>query len=78
MSCDGEIAGLKASSNVRSCESHESFVENLSADDIIQFRFCVLDFENGPEEAVNTVVIKTEQTCVLLDSFPEMLQKVGR
>ena len=66
MSRDGEIVGLKASNNGRSCESHECCGENLSADDLICFRFCVLDFEDGPEEAIKAVRIRDgTESCVV-------------
>ena len=48
---DGEIVGLKSSNNGRSCESHECCGESLSTDDLIHFRFCVLDFEDAPVSA---------------------------
>lgn len=66
MSSDGEIIGLKASNNGRLCESHECCGENLSADDLIRFRFCVLDFEDGTEEAIKAVRIRDgTESCVV-------------
>ena len=58
MSRDGEIVGLKASNNGRSCESHECCGEFISADDLIRIRRCVLNFEDGPEATIEAVRIR--------------------
>lgn len=63
---DGELIGLRASTNGRSCESHVCCGEHLSADDLIRFKFCVLEFEYGIEEAVKAVRIRDgTESCVV-------------
>lgn len=62
----GEIVGLKANTNGRSCESHDCCGESISADDLIRFRLCVLNFDHGVEEALKALRIRDgTESCVV-------------
>ena len=66
MNRDGEIVGLKASNHSRSCESHSCFGEHISTHDLIQFRYCVLDVYEAPEDAVKACRIRDgTESCVI-------------
>ena len=63
---DGEIVGLKSATNGRSCESHECCGEYLSEDDLICFKYCILEFDGEVEEEVKAVRIRDgTQSCVV-------------
>ena len=54
----GEIVGLIASSHGRSCELHSCCGEHASADDLIWLKYCVLDVDGAPEDAVKACRIR--------------------
>ena len=55
---DGEIVGLRARTNGRSCESHDCCGEFLVADNLVRFKLTVVDIEGKVEEAVKVVRIR--------------------
>ena len=56
---DGELLGLNASSNGRSCEQHECCGKAVKADDVIRFKLAVVEDVLGkPLETIKVVLIK--------------------
>ena len=56
---DGELLGLNASSNGRSCEQHECCGNAVKADDVIRFKLAVVEDVLGkPLETIKAVLIK--------------------
>ena len=56
---DGELLGLNASSNGRSCEQHECCGKAVKADDVIRFKLAVVEDVLGkPLETIKAVLIK--------------------
>ena len=45
MTKDGEIVGLKGTSNGRSCVSHDCCGEHVNLDDLVRFRLSVADID---------------------------------
>ena len=58
-SWDGELLGLNASSNGRSCEQHECCGKAVKPDDVIRFKLAVVEAVLGkPLEMIKAVIIK--------------------
>ena len=72
---DGDIVCFIALNKGRSCESHECCWENLSADDLICFSFCVLDYEYGAKEAIKSVWIWIGTESCLVGFLPRNIVK---
>jgi hypothetical protein len=63
---DGEIVGLKASNNGRSCVSHDCCGIHLNLDDLVRFRFTIIEREGRTEQAVKAVQIRDgTETCTV-------------
>ena len=58
MNQDVGIMGLKASSHGRLCESHSCFGELVSADDLIWFKYWVVDINGALEDSVKVCRIR--------------------
>ena len=66
MNQDGEIVGLKVSSHGRPCESHSCCGEHVSADEMIQFKYYIVDVDGAPEDAVKACRIRDgTESCVI-------------
>ena len=52
---DGEIVGLNATNNGRTCEAHACCGEHLQPGELICFKFTVVDVDGFTEEAVKAV-----------------------
>ena len=58
-SWDGELLGLNASSNGRSCEQHECCGKAVKPDDVIRFKLAVVEAVLGkPLEMIKAIIIK--------------------
>ena len=66
--CDGEVLGLRASGNGRSCGQHNCCGIFVVPNDILRFKFTVIDGMSGgkegdnkdvmPEEAIKAVIVQ--------------------
>jgi len=72
---DGELLGLNASSNGRSCEQHECCGKAVKADDVIRFKLAVVEDVLGKAlETIKAVLIKDARNFALLGFWAEKLQ----
>ena len=55
---DGEIVGLYATNNGRTCVTHACCGEHLQPGDLIRFKFTVVDVDGSLEEAVKAVCVR--------------------
>ena len=55
---DGEIYGLNASSNRRSCEQHQVCGKEIFPNDLVRFKFSVLEFNGEIERAIKVVQVR--------------------
>jgi hypothetical protein len=63
---DGEIVGLRSSTNGCSCASHSVCGEHLRAGDLIRFRSVVVDVDGGTESAIAAVrILDGTETCIV-------------
>ena len=66
MTKDGKIAGLKGTSNGRSCVSYDCCGEHANLDDSVRFRLFVADDHGKIEEAIQVVRIPDgTKTCTI-------------
>jgi len=76
MERDGEIVGLHGTSNGRSCTSHACCGENLSPDDLIRFKFDVIEIEGHVEDAIKVVRIRDGAESCVVGFLPRNIVKV--
>ena len=64
---DGEIVGLRGTTNDRTCESHTCCGDSIKKDDVIRFKLTVVDGKNGGiQKAIKAVRISDgTETCVV-------------
>jgi hypothetical protein len=56
---DGEILGLKANNNGRSCEQHDCCGVYVVENDLVRFKLTIVDNNEGlPEPAIKAVFVK--------------------
>ena len=55
---DGEIVGLKASNNGRSCEMHDCCGAHVYPDDLVRFKLACIDIDGKTEEAIKVVCVR--------------------
>ena len=66
MTKDGEIVGLKASNNGRSCESHACCGSVIIPDDLVRFKLTIAEVNGVAEEAIKAVRIRDgTETCTI-------------
>ncbi len=63
---DGEIVGLDADSNGRSCSLHATCGQFVKPNDLVRFKEAVVEVDGRFEEAVKVVVIRNgEESCTV-------------
>jgi hypothetical protein len=73
MTKDGELVGLKGTSNGRSCVSHDCCGKHVNLDDLVRFRFSVADIDGKIEEAIQVVRIRDGTELCTIASSQETL-----
>ena len=72
---DGEIVGLKGTSNGRSCESHDCCGESISPDDLVRFKLTVVDIDGKIEEAIKVVRVRDGTESCTIGFLPRNIVK---
>ena len=63
---DGEVVGLAADNNGRSCAKHECCGEHVFVGDLVQFKKTLVWYNGKLDEAVKVVLIKNKkETCTV-------------
>ena len=63
---DGEVVGLHCSSNGRSCTAHAVCGAHLRPNDLVRFKFTLIDVAGRVEEALKVVrVVDGTEMCVV-------------
>lgn len=63
---DGEIVGLNASNNGRTCTTHAVCGSHICKDDLVTFRLSSVSGSNGMEDAISVVRIQDgTETCTV-------------
>lgn len=75
---DGEIVGLGASSNGRSCVSHECCGHHLVMDDLIRLRSCIVDVDGRVEEGIRVARIRDGVESCIVGFLPRNLVKSNK
>jgi len=75
---DGEIVGLKDSSNGRSCESHECCGEHVAPDDLVRFKLAVVDINGKTEESIKAVRIRDGTELCHIGFLPRNIVVTGK
>ena len=65
--------GLKASSHDRFCESHSFCGEHVTADDLIRFKYCFVNVDGAPKDAVKACRIRDGTESYVIVSLPRHL-----
>lgn len=75
---DGEIVGLKSSSNGRSCESHDCCGEHIEPDHLIRFKLATVDINGKTEEAIKAVRIRDGTESCTVGFLPRNIVASGK
>ena len=75
MTKEGEIVGLKGTSNGRSCVSHDCCGEHVNLDDLVRFRLSVADVDGKIEEAIHVVRIQDGTESCTIGFLPRNIVK---
>jgi hypothetical protein len=78
MTKDGEIVGLKGTSNGRSCVSHDCCGEHVNLDDLVRFRLSIADIDGKIEEAIQVVRIRDGTESCTIGFLPRNIVKSGK
>ena len=78
MDKDGEIVGLKGTSNGRSCVSHDCCGAHVNLDDLIWFRLSVADVNGKIEEAIQVIRIQDGTESCTIGFLPRNIVKSGK
>ena len=78
MTKDGEIVGLKDTSNGRSCVSHDCCGEHVNLDDLVRFRLSIVDIDGKIEEAIQVVRIRDGTESCTIGFLPRNIVKSGK
>ena len=78
MAKDGEIVGLKGTSNGRSCVSHDCCGAHVTLDDLIRFRLSVADVDGKIEEAIQVIRIRDGTESCTIGFLPRNIVKSGK
>ena len=78
MTKDGEIVGLKGTSNGRSCESHDCCGEHISPDDLVRFKLAVVDIDGKTEEAIKVVRMRDGTESCMIGFLPRNIIKSAK
>ena len=75
MSKDGEIVGLKGTTNGRTCESHDCCGKYITADDLVRFKLTVVDIDGTVEEAIKVVRVRDGTESCTVGFLPRNIVK---
>lgn len=75
---DGEIVGLKGTSNGRTCEIHDCCGEHLAPDDLVRFKLSVVNVGDKTEDAIKVVRVRDGTESCMIGFLPRNIVKSGK
>ena len=73
---DGEIVGLRGTTNDRKCESHTCFGDSIKKDSVIRFKLTAVDGKTGiVEKAIKAIRISDGRELCLVAYLPQRIMK---
>jgi hypothetical protein len=78
MAKDGEIVGLKGTSNGRSCVCHDCCGACVNLNYLIRFRLSVADVDGKIEEAIQVIRIRDGSESCTIGFLPRNIVKSGK